>query len=512
MATRPARPMAQEGEEGQARHREHQGRRSTSNDGSTMTVTGQQGERAREGPARVRRSRSTSPARAVHTADNDADGDADAADVLGRPLREGALRRWFASRARRPRVPPLRGRHARRQGGPQPHDSAGRGRGRRDGRGSDRRGRGASWTMRESSRTETRCLATTRSSGEDEECSTTRRTSSMTRPTSRPTKTCRKYPAPGHYAGRCSFRGEQVSLRALRLPEERHGLVRRRSKLAHPFTRVVVAGSGAGCRSARSRPRRAPSMSTGSGLNGAGCPNGWQAQVDTARPVPPGQLLLALGDPVGPRRHGAAGRATSPAPACTPATGARFTGLLDQLVRHGAERRDMGDGDVRDALRGLHASTSRSRARGAETETQLGSLASGGSPYYAKHLWAGVTCASSSCADSASAGRAVQITHVESHAVVEDYTPPGAPDHSAGSRRGWNSGQKAAHVLGVGRGQRDRVGDADGRRLAAPRRSTTRARDSRRAATRSRCRARRRPSGAVHAERAGPAGGRARTR
>ena len=38
----------------------------------------------------------------------------------------------------------------------------------------------------------------------------------------------------------------------------------------------------------------------GLGMNGAGCPNGWQAQSLAVRPLPPGQHLLALGDPVGP--------------------------------------------------------------------------------------------------------------------------------------------------------------------------------------------------------------------
>ena len=46
-----------------------------------------------------------------------------------------------------------------------------------------------------------------------------------------------------------------------------------------------------------------------------------------------------------------------------------------------------------------------------EREFQLGTLA-GGSPIPAQHLWAGVSCDASSCPDSASAGRAVQITHV----------------------------------------------------------------------------------------------------
>jgi hypothetical protein len=76
-----------------------------------------------------------------------------------------------------------------------------------------------------------------------------------------------------------------------------------------------------------------------------------------------------------------------------------------------------------------------------ETEVALGSLFPGGSASYAQHLFAGVQCAQSSCPDSESAGRAVNLTQLRSHAVVDDYTPPGAASIS-GISSGWNSGEK----------------------------------------------------------------------
>jgi hypothetical protein len=76
-----------------------------------------------------------------------------------------------------------------------------------------------------------------------------------------------------------------------------------------------------------------------------------------------------------------------------------------------------------------------------DSTDSLGSLATNGVPYHAQHLWAGAECAASSCADGADAGRAVDVSHRESHVVVEDFTPPGAPT-LRGVSTGWNSGQR----------------------------------------------------------------------
>jgi hypothetical protein len=59
----------------------------------------------------------------------------------------------------------------------------------------------------------------------------------------------------------------------------------------------------------------------------------------------------------------------------------------------------------------------------------------------AQHVFAGVWCYEAKCPDSVSAGRAASIDYHESHAVVEDYTPPAAPSLS-GVSTGWNSGQR----------------------------------------------------------------------
>jgi hypothetical protein len=208
--------------------------------------------------------------------------------------------------------------------------------------------------------------------------------------------------------------------------------------VAHPFTRLVVTGLVLAAIGAE--PAAAGTFHVyGLGMNGAGCPNGWQAQS-----VPPDRFrqgnfcsrweiqsvrdgtALRQGDFAGTSMHTGAG--------------ARFTGFsIDSF------------GTARNGVIWQMAMCATPFANcqqhfpkqgtWSQSETRLGSLVSGGAPFHATHLWAGVTCTSSTCPDSASAGRAAQITHVESHAVVEDYTPPGAPDHHGVSTR-WNSGQK----------------------------------------------------------------------
>ncbi len=74
-----------------------------------------------------------------------------------------------------------------------------------------------------------------------------------------------------------------------------------------------------------------------------------------------------------------------------------------------------------------------------DTEVQLGTLTRRGAPYYGRYVWAGATCGESRCPDSTQ--RAVTVAHMRSHAVVEDYTPPGQPTVS-GISTGWNAGEK----------------------------------------------------------------------
>ena len=176
-------------------------------------------------------------------------------------------------------------------------------------------------------------------------------------------------------------------------------------------------------------------------MNGAGCPNGWQAQTQPADRF----------------RQGTSARAGRSSRCATARRFRRATFGRDQHVRRATARASPASRSSRAAPRrtariwqmAMCATPFAScqnhfpkQGTWAETETQLGSLAAGRvTPFHATHLWAGVTCTNSSCADSVSAGRAAQITHVESHAVVEDYTPPGAPSLS-GVSGSWNSGQK----------------------------------------------------------------------
>lgn len=177
----------------------------------------------------------------------------------------------------------------------------------------------------------------------------------------------------------------------------------------------------------------------GLGLNGAGCPNGWQAQAVPGERFRQGNFcsrweIQSVRDGTSLRQGDFAGMSMFAG------AGARFTGFSIKS-----------SGTARNGMIWQMAMCATPFARCAQhfpkqgswgpSETALGSLVSGGSPSNATHLWAGVSCTSSSCADSTAAGRAVQITHIESHAIVEDYTPPAAPS-LGGVSTGWNSGRK----------------------------------------------------------------------
>ena len=208
--------------------------------------------------------------------------------------------------------------------------------------------------------------------------------------------------------------------------------------MAHLQTRLLIAGlvlAGLGA-----EPAAAGTFHVyGLGFNGAGCPNGWQAQGVPAgrfqqhnhcsrweiRSVRDGKALKQ-GDFAGTSMFAGAG--------------SRFTGF--SIKSHGTARNGTAweVAMCRTPFADCVGHFPQSGTWG-EMEVQLGSLASGTPAFQAQHLWAGVKCNASSCADSASAGRAVNLTHVESHAVVDDYTPPGKPS-LAGVSTGWNSGPK----------------------------------------------------------------------
>ena len=203
-------------------------------------------------------------------------------------------------------------------------------------------------------------------------------------------------------------------------------------------------------------------------MNGAGCPSGWQAQRSRPTGFAHGEPLLALGDPVGARRHGAqAGRLRGHQHVrrrrARASPGSRSS-------RHGTARNGTywRCRDVRDAVRELPAPTSRSRARGARPRRGSAAWRRAGRRS-TRRICGRVSSARSRAARTPrAAGRAVQITHVESHAVVDDYTPPGRAGRSAGSRR---AGTRARSSSGTRRrtpGSGVESVHADRRRVTAP--------------------------------------------
>jgi hypothetical protein len=177
----------------------------------------------------------------------------------------------------------------------------------------------------------------------------------------------------------------------------------------------------------------------GLGMNGAGCPNGWVAQSSPAdrfrhssscsrweiRSVRDGKAL----------KQGNAANISM-----VTGTGARFTGF--SVRSEGTARNGTYWNVAMCATPYANCQTHFPRTgTWGETEVQLGTLRPGGSAYFAQHVYAGVRCGQSSCADSTSAGRAVNVAHFQTHAVVDDYTPPGRPG-VGGISGGWNSGEK----------------------------------------------------------------------
>jgi hypothetical protein len=207
--------------------------------------------------------------------------------------------------------------------------------------------------------------------------------------------------------------------------------------LSHLLTRLLVAGTMLAAIGAE--PAAAGTFHVyGLGMNGAGCPNGWQAQSS-----PPSRFrqhnYCSTWDIKSVRDGTALKRGQSAGTSMYTAAGARFTGFSIRsrgTARNGTSwNAFMCQTPFRDCAGYFSRSGTWS-----ESESALGTLL-GGSPFYAQHLWAGVTCNQDKCPDSTSAGRAVNVTHLQSHAVVEDYTAPGKPS-VGGISSGWNSGEK----------------------------------------------------------------------
>lgn len=209
--------------------------------------------------------------------------------------------------------------------------------------------------------------------------------------------------------------------------------------MAHIATRIAVAVIMLAAASAAEPAAAGTFHVYGLGLNSAGCPNGWRAQALPAERWRQGNFcsrweIQSVRDGT-PLRQGDFAGASMFAGA-----GARFTGFS---IRSGGTARNGTFWQMAMCQTPFANCKLDFPKYGTWTdvESRLGSLAAGGVPYHATHLWAGAKCAESTCADSSSAGRAVQITHRESHAVVDDYTAPGAPS-LGGVSTGWNSGAK----------------------------------------------------------------------
>lgn len=189
----------------------------------------------------------------------------------------------------------------------------------------------------------------------------------------------------------------------------------------------------------------------GLGVNGAGCPNGWQGQ--TFSPSKFRQTDYCSRWEIQSTRDGSPLRYGDFAGASMfTGEGAHFTGF--SIRSSGATRNGVSWNMAmcRTAFMDCQQHWPRSGDM-SDFEMALGSAQSGGGPVYARHIFAGVTCLASTCADSSDAGRAAQITHTESRAIVEDFTAPGAPS-LAGVATGWNSGERrlsySASDLGSG--------------------------------------------------------------
>ena len=203
--------------------------------------------------------------------------------------------------------------------------------------------------------------------------------------------------------------------------------------MAHLFKRLVVVGLALA--GVAAEPAHAGTFHVyGLGLNGASCPNGWQAQQIPADRFRQGNFCSRW--EIQSVREGSLQQSAFAGTSMFAGTGARFTGFSIKSSGTARNGTTWKMAMCQTPFAGCTGWLPQSGSWG-EREFQLGTLA-GGSPIHAQHLWAGVSCDASSCPDSTSAGRAVQIMHVASHSVVDDYTQPGAPSFDGVSTE-WNA-------------------------------------------------------------------------
>ena len=212
--------------------------------------------------------------------------------------------------------------------------------------------------------------------------------------------------------------------------------------MAHPFMRVVVV-SGLVLAGFGAEPAGAGTFHVyGLGLNGAGCPNGWQAQTLPADRFRQGNFcsrweIQSVRDGTALQQGDFAGTSMFAG------DGARFTGFS---IKSSGTAQNGAIWQMAMCATPFASCQHHFPKQGtwSETETQLGSLAPGGSPFYATHLWAGVTCATSSCADSGS-GRPRRADHARRVARGgRGLHAAGRADRSAGSRRDGTPGRSSS--------------------------------------------------------------------
>jgi hypothetical protein len=177
----------------------------------------------------------------------------------------------------------------------------------------------------------------------------------------------------------------------------------------------------------------------GLGLGGAGCPSGWHEHTFT--PAKLNQETDCASWRIWSNRNGTPmTKGHGAAASMFAAEGARFTGFSIQTA--GTARNGMAwqMGMCQESYSGCVGYPA-SRGTWFGNTPALGTLASPGAPQYARQLYAGVWCDAPSCPDDDTAGRAADVAIRSSHAVVEDFTAPGAPDLS-GIPTGWTGGEQ----------------------------------------------------------------------
>ncbi len=207
--------------------------------------------------------------------------------------------------------------------------------------------------------------------------------------------------------------------------------------MAHLLKRLVVVGlalAGIGA-----EPATAGTFHVyGLGLNGAGCPNGWQAQQIPADRFRQGNYCSRW--EIQSAREGSLQRGDFAGTSMFAGAGARFTGF--SIKSHGTARNGT-TWKMAMCQTPFAGCTALVPAVGLVGRDRVPARHPGGRVRRSTRSTCGQVCRATTrrAPTPASAGRAVQMTHIASHAVVDDYTQPGAPS-LGGVSTGWNSGQK----------------------------------------------------------------------